>query len=262
MRMTTRIVLLIIGVLALGTAAGFLLNVRAVVGVWPYATDYGLSKVFIASMFAAIGAPIVWIALAGDLAAVRSGAANILFVAIGLAVHAGWRFAQSGQPRHGWFSAGNAALAVISIVMIALARRVPWRDTRVSPLPVRIAFGVFALWLVVAGASLVAQLQIFPWTLDADASVVYGLMFLGASVYFLYGVLVPVWSNAKGQLIGFLAYDLVLLVPYVRLWPTAGAQQLGLTIYIVVLVASGIISIIYLLLLPRWRLFAPRVDAN
>src|SRR5881392_3773200 len=42
----------------------------------------------------------------------------------------------------------------------------------------------------------------------------FGLIFLGAATYFIYGALDPHWGNAVGQLAGFLAYDLVLLSPF------------------------------------------------
>ena len=39
-------------------------------------------------------------------------------------------------------------------------------------------------------------------------------MFLGSATYFAYGIVRPRWTNAGGQLAGFLAYDLVLIVPF------------------------------------------------
>jgi hypothetical protein len=38
----------------------------------------------------------------------------------------------------------------------------------------------------------------------------FGLIFLGAATYFIYGALDPHWGNAVGQLAGFLAYDLTI----------------------------------------------------
>jgi hypothetical protein len=45
----------------------------------------------------------------------------------------------------------------------------------------------------------------------------FGLVFLGAATYFIYGALDPHWGNAIGQLAGFLAYDLVLLAPFLSI---------------------------------------------
>ena len=52
------------------------------------------------------------------------------------------------------------------------------------------------------------------------------IIFLGSAIYFAYGLQRPVWGNAKGQLLGFLAYDLVLIVPFVRLSFASSLPQL------------------------------------
>ena len=72
-------------------------------------------------------------------------------------------------------------------------------------------------------------------------------------VYFAYGLWRPVWGNAKGQLVGFLAYDLVLIVPFVRLW--FSSPSLSLAVYIAVIAGSAVVSIWYLALSPRYRLW-------
>ena len=70
--------------------------------------------------------------------------------------------------------------------------------------------------LIAAGTALVFHADIFPWALGAETSVIFGFIYLGAAAYFLYGVLDPRWPNAQGQLVGFLAYDLVLIGPVRR----------------------------------------------
>ncbi len=57
---------------------------------------------------------------------------------------------------------------------------------------------------------------IFPWPLRPQNSTMYGLLFLGSFAYFLYGFLRPSWHNARGQLLAFLVYDLVLIPPYAK----------------------------------------------
>jgi hypothetical protein len=127
------------------------------------------------------------------------------------------------------------------------------RDARPTPVPVRIAFGVFGLTLVAVGTALVLRYDVFPWPLDDNSSVVYGIVFLGAAVYFAYGLWRPVWGNAKGQLVGFLAYDIVLIVPFVRLWPAS--PTLSLTVYLAVIAASALFAIWYLALSAKYRLW-------
>ena len=113
----------------------------------------------------------------------------------------------------------------------------------------------FLIWsaLALVGVALVLRLDVFPWPLDRDTSIIYGAIFLGSAVYFTYGLTRPVWGNAKGQLLGFLAYDLVLIVPFVRLW--FSVPSLSLAIYLAVIVTSALLAIWYLALSPRYRLW-------
>jgi hypothetical protein len=255
MRFAIQLGLILAGVAALGIALAFIRGVPEVVSLWPYSSTYGLSKVFIASMFAAIGAPIIWIGISGDLAAVRSGAINIIAVGVGLAGQATWKigFEASSQPLM-IFAIAVWVVVVAMGVTIVLARNERWRDPRPTPWLVRIAFGLFTFVLLVAGGLLVQRIQIFPWVLDRDAALTYGIMFLGAAAYFIYGLVEPVWSNAKGQLLGFLAYDAVLIAPYLNLWPsTEGQQQTALTVYLAVLVFSGAIALWFLFFNPIWK---------
>ena len=88
---------------------------------------------------------------------------------------------------------------------------------------------------------------VFPWDLNPDSSVVFGCIFLGDAFYFLYALLRPRWGNAFGQLLSFLAYDLVLIVPFLLLVNTVKPDHmLGLIIYIAVLVYSGGLAVYYL----------------
>ena len=78
---------------------------------------------------------------------------------------------------------------------------------------------------------------------------VIGWMFFGAAMYFAYALLRPSWLNSAGQLIGFLAYDLVLIVPFLtRLPGVAPEHKLGLIIYTAVVTYSGLLAIYYLLI--------------
>ena len=72
-------------------------------------------------------------------------------------------------------------------------------------------------------------------------------MFLGAAMYFAYALLRPSWVNAAGQLAGFLAYDVVLIVPFLTRLPTVAPEhQLGLIVYITVVSYSGLLALYYL----------------
>jgi len=86
---------------------------------------------------------------------------------------------------------------------------------------------------------------IFPWALNPDSSVLFGCIFIGDAFYFLHGLLYPRWHNARGQLLSFLAYDLVLIGPF--LYETVEPDFfLNLVVYITVLVYSGLIAVYFL----------------
>ncbi len=81
-----------------------------------------------------------------------------------------------------------------------------------------------------------------------ELSIIVGCIFLGAAVYFIYALLRPSWANAAGQLSGFLVYDLVLIIPFLRTSePTVAPEfRTGLIVYTFVVVYSGLLAIYYL----------------
>jgi len=119
---------------------------------------------------------------------------------------------------------------------------------------VRVSFGIFVATLLLAGTALILRMPIFPWDLNPDSSVVFGCIFLGDAFYFIYALLRPYWGNAFGQLLSFLAYDLVLIVPFLQLLESVkpGHMQ-SLIVYIVVLIYSGGLAVYYLFLNPQTR---------
>ena len=129
-------------------------------------------------------------------------------------------------------------------------------DDSPMPAPVRYSFALFAVVLFLVGTALVLKRpNIFPWVLSTELSVLYGWIFLGAMCYFIYGFFVPKWANAKGQLLGFLAYDLVLIVPYLSHFSKVSDElRLSLIIYVAVIIYSGLLAIYYLFINPSTRL--------
>jgi hypothetical protein len=109
------------------------------------------------------------------------------------------------------------AAALFSLGYFLWSRRVPIRDVRPMPRLVRMSFLVFSLTLVLVAIALILRAPVvFPWRLNPDSSVLFGWVFMGAAVYFLYGLTRPRWHDARGQLLGFLAYDLILIFPLPR----------------------------------------------
>ena len=87
----------------------------------------------------------------------------------------------------------------------------------------------------------------------------FGFIFLGAASGYVIGALRPVWSHVYAPLLGFLAYDLVLLWPLIAEFPdVAAGRRTSLILYVAVLVYSGGLAIYYLLLNPASRLWPRR----
>jgi hypothetical protein len=103
-----------------------------------------------------------------------------------------------------------------------------------------------------------------PWPISTNESVVYGWMFLGAAAYFAYALVYPAWGNTGGQLAGFLAYDLVLIFPFIaRLGSNIPPQfVVGHIIYIVVVTYSGLLAIYYLFIDPQTRMIRPHTQTQ
>ncbi len=73
-------------------------------------------------------------------------------------------------------------------------------------------------------------------------------------MYFLYGFVFAVWGNMRGQLLGFLAYDVILIVPF---WEhtrnVAPEHQLSLMVYLGVIVYSMVLAVYYLFIQSQTR---------
>ena len=77
---------------------------------------------------------------------------------------------------------------------------------------------------------------------------------MGNASYFIHGVTHPRWHHALGQLLSFLAYDLVLIFPFLSLFKTVQPEYLiNLIIYVAVLFYSGAIAVYFLFVNPRTR---------
>jgi hypothetical protein len=129
--------------------------------------------------------------------------------------------------------------------------------TRPAPRLVRWSFLVFVVALLVVGGRLVwKQPNVIPWTITPELSVVAGWIFLGAAAYFVYALLRPCWVNSAGQLAGFLAYDAILIVPFLTRLPTVAPEhRAGLIVYTLVVTYSGLMALYYLLIHPATRVW-------
>jgi len=247
-----RIAILIIGMIALILAFGFVFRMPLALSIWPW-EDGRYSYLFIGSILAAVSAATLWIGWTGELGALPAGSLNVLVIALTTSVYF-FTLVSQGRSDMLLFCLASILMAIVSGITFFWSRRLTLMDLRPTPMPVRISFGIFIVALFLAGGALVLRKPIFPWDLNPDSSVIFGCIFLGDAFYFLYGLFHPRWGNAFGQLLSFLAYDLVLIVPFVLLFDTVKPDHmLNLTVYTTVLIYSGGLVIYYLLVNPQTR---------
>jgi hypothetical protein len=181
------------------------------------------------------------------LGALPAGSLNVFVISVAAAIYFFQLALQDDRPNTLPFGMTMLVMAVASGASFLWSRRLPLHDLRPTPLLVRISFGIFVVALFLAGGALVLKAPIFPWALNPDSSIIFGCIFIGDAFYFLHGLLFPRWHNALGQLLSFLAYDLVLIVPFILLFGTAKPEYLlNLVVYVAVLIYSGGIAIYFL----------------
>jgi hypothetical protein len=255
-----RLALIVSGAATLILALGFFLRLPWATALWPW-PDGRLSFVFVASIAAAVAAPVIWIGATGELGAATAGALNLAVTLGGAAGSLVVLSARQGATRLLAYALAYGLVALAAVAIMRWSRRIPLRDPRPVPRPVRLSFAIFAALLILTGGALLARApHPFPWPLNPQSSVLFGWIFLGNALYFLHGFFRPGWANAAGQLLAFLAYDLVLIGPLVRLFATVRPEgRPSLIVYIAVLVYSGLLAAFYLFVYQptRFRLPAP-----
>lgn len=233
--------------LALGLAFAFQTPLAAALWPWP---DGRLSYLFIGSILAAISVAMLWIGWTSEWGALPAGSLNVVVIAATTTVYFFWLSARGRSELIVPGIAGTVAL-ILSGAAFLWSQKIPLKDARPTPRLVRISFGVFVAALLLAGTALVLRLPTFPWDVNPDSSVIFGCIFLGDAFYFLHAILKPRWHNAFGQLLSFLAYDLVLIIPFVMLFGNVKPEHLlSLVVYTAVLLYSGALSIYYLFIHP------------
>ena len=237
-------------------AVAFVFQIRPAIEVWPFAGTTALSHIFIGSILAAAAASTLWCVWAGSERALAGLALDYIAILVPFAVLLIISVAGGGGIVLVSLAVACIAGAVFGGLLLRRALKRPWLDPRPMPRQVRAAFAFFIGALVIVGGLLVAQApNILPWTVTPELSTLFGFMFLGAATYFTFSLVEPRWENAGGQLAGFLAYDLVLIVPFLQRLPTIDEQlRLSLVIYIGVLVVSGVLAVWFLSMDARTRL--------
>lgn len=258
-----RIIRLIMLIAALGQiiiAIGFFAQMEWTSVFWPFDYPESLSFIFMASIAGAAAASTLWCLYTREDAGFAGIGLDYIAIFGPLAILSFQKYSRIPDKDFILIIVAGIAGVLFGIVLFAWSWRIPFRQTQPTPRPVRIAFGIFIVALLLVGTALALKTDnIMPWSLDDDASILYGWFFIGAALYFIYGLMRPVWGNGGGQLSGFLVYDLVLLVPFLLHFQTVKpALTINLIIYILVLVGSGALAFYYLFINPATRLTRDR----
>ena len=264
---TSRSVLFIVGMLSLVEAAGLGLHVSPFTGIWPLG-DASVVDLYLGAYMAAIGASLLWIGISGELRAAVAGAINLTVAYAGLAI--AWFVLSEGAVDSRPLRTAALLAAVAAVVSAGIAvwfRRFPLGNIRPLPRLLYVSFAGFALLLALVGGAVLLQMpNVFPLELSPVAAALVGCSFLGSATFFLYALAFPVCQNAHAQLWGFLAYDLVLIVPLtLEVNSAAASERPALLLNLVVLVYSSAVAIYYLLVARAtrvWTLPAPGVGSK
>jgi hypothetical protein len=259
---------------------GLYFNQPWITWIWPW-HDQRMTFIFFASIAAAVAAPLAWIALTNEPAALSGmnldGLVITSLVTVGLATMAVSRH----EPRLLLYSVATGAAAMFSWSVFKQFRVVAPRDHTPQPIVVRVLFGLLVLALIPLGVTLIFRVSnVFPWDLPNRTSTMIGAVFIGAGTWFLVGVRKRMWAHSGGQLAGLLAYDLVLMLPYWRavfdrnaissiggygtfpgsdvVSPSNQANTTSLFVYTGVITISSVIAAFFLFVNPstriRWKM--------
>jgi hypothetical protein len=225
--------------------------------LWPFQGTTPLTFIFISSIFAAAAAPTLWAAASETYGALAGIGLDYLTILAPVSILSFQLGMEGSDPKMISYAIACVIGALFGLGLFLWSRRFPIDPMPPQPGLVRWSFIFFIIALLIVGGRLVLQIPgTIPWMITPEISVIMGWMFLGAAVYFAYSLLRPSWLNSAGQLIGFLAYDIVLVVPFLTRLPTVPpGNRLGLTVYTGVVIFSGLLAIYYLFLHKPTRLW-------
>ena len=261
--------LLMIAIVAAQVPVGIGLyrNASWATDLWPL-PDVRMTYIFLASIVASTAALIIWPLIRDDPGALRAAAFNLSTATPPLGLYLLW-LSRDGDNRD--LIAPGIAFVLFGVVWMAIGwwlRTIPVRSTRQLPKFVRIVFVGFCVLLIPLGSALLFQVEnVFPWTISPENSTVAGIIFLSAAALFMFILANPLWIYGEAGFASFLAYDLVLAVPYLDFFRNRdneatvasyygsaytapagdnGVGEMSLVIYLTVLAVSALAAIAFL----------------
>jgi hypothetical protein len=249
-----RYLLLAFGLLSAILAVGYFLQLPWALATWPW-QDGRLSNIFVSSVLAAVAAAMLWISASAHFAGAAGGFLHMATMLGGAALVFFPLGQERADPRLTTYALVCAAAAAGSIAAFAWARRQPVQDPRRLPTALRVWCVLYILIVLTAGIALIRTAPgIMPWPLKPESSMVYGWIFVAAAWSFAYPLWQPRVEHIRVGLFGFLAYDAVLLVPFVRHFDTVRPElHTSLLLYVAALSMSTAVSIYYLFLCRETR---------
>jgi hypothetical protein len=245
---TMRIILVVIAVIQIVVGIGYWAHVPFFTNLWPFPAMTPLSYTFLASIFMAAAAATLWAALSEQYGAITGLGLDYLTILLPVAILSFQIGTETGNSAMITYAIIALIGALFGVGLVLWALRQPFDLSKPLPALVRWSFLIFVIVLIGAGAQMVLKVpNIVPWNVTPEFAVVMGWMFIGAAAYFAYSWVRPGWNNAAGQLFGFLAYNVVLLVPLLtHLSNVAPEHRIQLYIYISVVTYSALLAIYYL----------------
>ena len=254
-RLGMRYILLAFGILSAALAVGYFLQMPWALATWPW-QDGRLSNIFISSVLAAVAAAMLWIGTSAQFAGAAGGFLHMATMLGGAALVFFPLGQERADPRLTAYAVVCAVAAACCVAAFAWAQRQPILIDRRLPTALRVWCVLYILILIPPGIALIRRAPgIMPWPLKPESSMVYGWIFVAAIWSFAYPLWRPRVEHIRVGLIGFLAYDAVLLVPFVRHFETVRPElYVSLLLYIVALSVSTVVSIYYLVLSRQTRI--------
>ena len=243
-----RYTLLVVCALQFCLAIAFFVQPPLAVGLWPFPGTTPLTLILISSFLAAAGASTLWVVLSKTYGALAGIGLDYVALLTPLSIISFRLGARLGNPQLRLFGVMCVFAVAFGVGLLVWGIRTPIDETVPMPRAVRWSFVIFISALLGEGARLLWQVpNAIPWTITPDLSLVIGWMFLGAAAYFAYALVRPSLLNSAGQLAGFLAYDVVLIVPFLSRLPTVAPEhKAGLVVYTAVVIYSGLLATYFL----------------
>lgn len=248
MNKIVRFTLFFICAVQLFLAVAFFLQLPLVVSWWPFEGATPLTFIFISSIFAAAAASTLWAVASENYGALAGIGLDYLTILAPISILSFQLGASNGNTQMTTFGVACVIGSLFGLGLLLWSIRIPMDRTPPMPDFVRWSFIIFIITLFIVSTRLILKVpNTIPWKITPELSAVIGWIFFGAAMYFVYGLLRPSWVNAAGQLAGFLAYDVVLIVPFLTRLPTVAPEhRIGLIVYTLVVTYSGLLALYYL----------------